>query len=656
MSVAPERHVVVVDGSNLATEGRTTPSLVQLDEAVRAYAAEDPTAEIVVVVDASFEHRVDPSERKQLIDAELHGEVVSPPAGAIGRGDAFVLRIAERTGAVVLSNDSFQEFHAEHPWLFDKGRLVGGKPVPGVGWIFTPRIPVRGPKSRQATRQTKGEGLGTLSAPVKAAELAKAARKVAGRKAPVLPDGSTPKVGDVWPAGAPAAGALVPEEAETTPKGAAGEVPKKGAKERAKEQKKKKAPEQAGAGGGAAELPAATADAIAAAATQVETKAPSRATPAKKAPPKVTPAKKAPPKATPAKKAPGAPVGVEEREAPQPELSGTQKPRRGQQGSAATATEEASRRVASGKQASENAATTKKGVNKEPAAEVPVAKAAVKKAATKEQGAKKEPAAQPAVEKGATKKAATKKAAAKKAAAKKEAAAEPAVEKVATKKAATKKESAKKEPATKPAVAKALAPAGAVATPRTVVKAAAKAEATKAAVLPVAADGVGQAEPARSTAAKDPFVQEAIGRALAEAVAPAGAPEEDGRRRGDRKGAKGSKGGRHRRRSTSPLPAVNEPLAFITFVATYPLASEVEGEVVSYTSHGAMVDVGLPGGGVLHSYIPLTAMADPPPIKARQVLRRGERRSFVLAALDPARRVAELALPELVAAHGLPVS
>jgi hypothetical protein len=28
---------VVVDGSNLATEGRTLPSLQQLDEAVRAY-------------------------------------------------------------------------------------------------------------------------------------------------------------------------------------------------------------------------------------------------------------------------------------------------------------------------------------------------------------------------------------------------------------------------------------------------------------------------------------------------------------------------------------------------------------------------------------------------------------------------------------------
>src|SRR5205807_7403409 len=53
------------------------------------------------------------------------------------------------------SNDSFQEFHGEHDWLFDDGRLIGGKPVPGVGWIFTPRSPVRGLKSRVAVRQAK---------------------------------------------------------------------------------------------------------------------------------------------------------------------------------------------------------------------------------------------------------------------------------------------------------------------------------------------------------------------------------------------------------------------------------------------------------------------------------------------------------------------
>ncbi|MGC8627402.1 MAG: NYN domain-containing protein [Acidimicrobiales bacterium] len=150
----PARHVVV-DGSNIATEGGSLPSLRQLDEAVREFLAENPADVVTVVVDASFGHRIDPSERERFEQAEAAGEVVVPPAGAIGRGDAFLLRIADKVGAVVLSNDSFQEFHGEYEWLFDKGRLIGGKPVPGVGWIFTPRTPVRGAKSRESVKEAK---------------------------------------------------------------------------------------------------------------------------------------------------------------------------------------------------------------------------------------------------------------------------------------------------------------------------------------------------------------------------------------------------------------------------------------------------------------------------------------------------------------------
>ena len=150
----PQRHVVV-DGSNIATEGRSLPSLAQLDQAVREFLGEFPDDIVTVVVDASFAHRIDSAEVTTFEEAEAAGEVVSPPAGAIGRGDAFLLRIADKTGATVLSNDSFQEFHGEHEWLFEADRLIGGKPVPGVGWIFTPRTPVRGPKSREAVKEAK---------------------------------------------------------------------------------------------------------------------------------------------------------------------------------------------------------------------------------------------------------------------------------------------------------------------------------------------------------------------------------------------------------------------------------------------------------------------------------------------------------------------
>ncbi|HEY3723964.1 MAG TPA: S1 RNA-binding domain-containing protein [Acidimicrobiia bacterium] len=147
----------VIDGSNLATEGRTEPSLAQLKEAVAAFHGEHPGAVATVVVDASFEHRIDPSERAAFAKTEAAGEVVSPPAGAVGRGDGFLLQIADRTGGTVLSNDSFQEFHAEYDWLFEPGRLIGAKPVPGVGWIFSLRRPVRGIVSRKTVQKAKLE-------------------------------------------------------------------------------------------------------------------------------------------------------------------------------------------------------------------------------------------------------------------------------------------------------------------------------------------------------------------------------------------------------------------------------------------------------------------------------------------------------------------
>ncbi|HEX3839380.1 MAG TPA: S1 RNA-binding domain-containing protein [Acidimicrobiales bacterium] len=163
----PTRRRIIVDGSNIATEGRSLPSLAQLDEAIQTFLDEYggfSTADVTVVVDASFGHRIDPSERPAFEEAILHGEIVTPPAGAVGRGDGFILRIAEKSGALVLSNDSFQEFHAERPWLFDEGRLIGGKPVPGVGWVFTPRTPVRGPKSRSVTSQSRRDAKASAAA------------------------------------------------------------------------------------------------------------------------------------------------------------------------------------------------------------------------------------------------------------------------------------------------------------------------------------------------------------------------------------------------------------------------------------------------------------------------------------------------------------
>ena len=173
---------LVVDGSNIATEGRSVPNLQQLDEAVRAFIAEHPHDHVIVVVDATFGHRIDSSEVARYEQAILDGDLVTPPAGAIGRGDAFILQIADKSGANVFSNDSFQEFHGTFDWLFDEGRLIGGKPVPPIGWVFVKRTPVRGPTSRRAVRESKLKASGAESS----------ARRGRGRTPTASPEASAP--------------------------------------------------------------------------------------------------------------------------------------------------------------------------------------------------------------------------------------------------------------------------------------------------------------------------------------------------------------------------------------------------------------------------------------------------------------------------------
>ena len=140
------------------------PSLQQLLDAVDAVTKEFDHDNVTVIVDATFGHRIESSERAAYDEATSKGEIITPPAGVIGRGDAFILEVADRADAVVLSNDSFQEFHGKYDWLFEEGRLLGGKHVPGVGWIFLARSPVRGPTSRRAVSDAKRKRRGSKKA------------------------------------------------------------------------------------------------------------------------------------------------------------------------------------------------------------------------------------------------------------------------------------------------------------------------------------------------------------------------------------------------------------------------------------------------------------------------------------------------------------
>src|SRR5687768_4347521 len=222
--VAPRREEkhkshLVVDGSNIATEGRNLPSMAQLEDALDAFVKEHPFNVVTVIVDATFGHRISPKEKRWYEEAISSGGMITPPAGAIGRGDAFILEVARRADAVVLSNDSFQEFHGAHPWLFEEGRLYGGKPIPHVGWVFVPRAPVRGATSRRAVRTAKerdadvgAESRTAASKPEPAAKTPAATKsetstktEPASRTAVAKPDGATRTRAEAKPDITPAA-------------------------------------------------------------------------------------------------------------------------------------------------------------------------------------------------------------------------------------------------------------------------------------------------------------------------------------------------------------------------------------------------------------------------------------------------------------------
>ncbi|MFF0206085.1 Hsp70 family protein [Streptomyces sp. NPDC005017] len=142
-------HTLVVDGSNLAWIGHSPvrpgvyekddrPSHAQLVRARDALALKFPGAEIHVVVDATFRHKVADDEKAAVTAALSKGDLLQPPAGTEGKGDALVVAIADESGAVVVTNDNYSELQSRYPWLCESGRVLGATHTKDR-WVFTPR-------------------------------------------------------------------------------------------------------------------------------------------------------------------------------------------------------------------------------------------------------------------------------------------------------------------------------------------------------------------------------------------------------------------------------------------------------------------------------------------------------------------------------------
>ena len=125
----------VVDGANVAYLERTAkgkPRIANLIAVRRAL--EDEGYDPIIIVDASLIHEVD--DRQQL-DALIENQTIRQvPAGT--DADFFVLTTAEQQDGVVVSNDRYDPYQHEFPWI--RERRIPLMIVEGQVQLYDPEV------------------------------------------------------------------------------------------------------------------------------------------------------------------------------------------------------------------------------------------------------------------------------------------------------------------------------------------------------------------------------------------------------------------------------------------------------------------------------------------------------------------------------------
>lgn len=111
------RKVAIVDGANVAhieVTAKGNPKVTNLI-AVRQVLVERGY-EPIIIVDAALRHRIDDADHLEaLINKQ---QVRQAPAGT--DADYFVIKIADEENAVIISNDQYNDYLEEHPWVADR--------------------------------------------------------------------------------------------------------------------------------------------------------------------------------------------------------------------------------------------------------------------------------------------------------------------------------------------------------------------------------------------------------------------------------------------------------------------------------------------------------------------------------------------------------
>lgn len=130
-----KRKPIIVDGANIAFEEKTADGKPKVSNliAVRKALAELGYAPIIIV-DASLIHKVDDPDQ---LDALIKDQAIRQ-APAETDADYFVLETADHEDAKVVSNDRYQPFRGDFPWIEE--RRVPVMIVNGHAQIYLPRL------------------------------------------------------------------------------------------------------------------------------------------------------------------------------------------------------------------------------------------------------------------------------------------------------------------------------------------------------------------------------------------------------------------------------------------------------------------------------------------------------------------------------------
>lgn len=109
--------VAVIDAANVALQEKTDGGKAKVDSLIRmTQLLRSKGYRPIVIADASLRYEVD--DRQQYDHLEEEGVVYQAPAGT--EADYFVLKTAEIEHGVVISNDRYDKYQDQFPWIRDK--------------------------------------------------------------------------------------------------------------------------------------------------------------------------------------------------------------------------------------------------------------------------------------------------------------------------------------------------------------------------------------------------------------------------------------------------------------------------------------------------------------------------------------------------------